>query len=441
MTSSTAVLTATATETATPKHCAAAPLGSQCVGTDRLEALIERSGVLDTKTLNQLRNLVNEGKFKEADLAVFAKLAANVQAGRGSAAAGMDRDQLKDYLSRLVMNAADPNEINQGLHASCTAVAMMRDTARNDTPSFIHMALQLVERGYMENKKGEKAYINTTALKSALDDPKRQFDKCDIFERIFAATLIGHGVGPDAIYDHQTGSSTGMMGGANIEGLVGCTQSQYARIATFLKGEQQTVVEGDAAKATLIAQKPGQQLPLLCDIRWGPQGTKDACHMVLVTKIVGGRVYFENPHGSSTLDENRPPGVKYEGSKGHQSMPASEFFARLNRVVVPVGSGTPPAVAITAENDPVLQGIIDGTHGPTVHYDPAVGLLFNKNSMQQLSDKELKAFEEEFPEKKPLIAAEMERRKKVEWLQTEKDQDPRTPRQRMGQFPPPPPRP
>jgi hypothetical protein len=88
MTSSTAVLTATATETATPKHCAAAPLGSQCVGTDRLEALIERSGVLDTKTLNQLRNLVNEGKFKEADLAVFAKLAANVQAGRGSAAIG-----------------------------------------------------------------------------------------------------------------------------------------------------------------------------------------------------------------------------------------------------------------------------------------------------------------------------------------------------------------
>ena len=434
MTASTAVKSATGT--ATSEQCAAAPLGSQCVGTDRLVALIKRSEVLDTKTLNQLEDLVNEGKFKEADLAVFARLAANVQAVGGSAAAGMDTIQLKDYLSCLVKNAADPNQINQGLHASCTGVAMMRDIARNDTAFFIHMGLQLAERGYMENKKGEKAYINTTALKSALDDPKRQFDKCDISERIFAATLIGHGVGPDAKYDHQTGSSTGMMGGANIEGLVGCTPSQYARIATFLKGEPQTVVEGEVAKATLM--KLNQKSPLLVDIRWSQSG-KDANHAILVTAIKDGRVYYENPHGSEVLDREGPLGRRSEGGKGLESMPVEEFMRRINRVVVPVSDNAP---ALSVEKDSVLQGIIAATQdggGATVQIDPAVRLITEgkKNDIRELTAKELSVLEKEFPEKEPLIVAETERRnrKKVETLQTEEYQDPRKLRPGMVQSP------
>jgi hypothetical protein len=384
----------------------------------RLVDSIERSGVLEPATVAKLNTLVADGKMTEADLRVFARLVSEVKAGRGSSAAGMDKAQLQDYLSCLVKNAADPNQINQGLHASCTAVAMMRDMARNDTASFMSMALQLVDKGEMRGKNGETAQVNITALKSSLVDKSGKFPEADICERLIAATLMGHAVGKNATYDHQTGSSTGVMGGAHINGLVGCSPSQYARIASFLKGGEQTVVEGDAAQAAL--RQPINK-PLLVDIRWSPEG-KDANHAILVTKIENGRVYYENPHGSNTLDKNGPPGRRSEGKPGLESMPVEEFMARVNRVVVPVGSGNPPAVAITERGDKILQGIIAGTQDLTVHYDPSAG-QFNKTSIKQLTPKELVELEERFPEKKPLIEQEVKRRKVQELADLEAGRD------------------
>jgi hypothetical protein len=404
----------------TSSTCGPGTIGQQSVETSQLLAAIERSKVLDSATFKQLEKLVSDGKFNKADLAVFAKLASNAQAGRGSPAAGLDSKQLMDSkqlneaISCLVKNAADPNQINQGMHASCTAVAMMRDLARNDTASFIHMGLQLLERGHMLGKNNEKVEINTTALKSSLEDPTRKFDKCDIFERVFAATLMSYAVGDDAVYDHQTGWSTGMMGGvAMINGLVGLTPSQYCRIATLLKGKEQTVVKDDAAREVL---NKGQQLPLIVDIRWNESG-KDANHAILATKIENGRVYYENPHGSASLDKDGPPGRRSEGPKGLESMPVAEFMARVNRVVVPVSDKAP---ALTANSDEVLQGII-AQGGGTVQMDPAVHLISEgkKNDIQDLTIKELYDLAEQFNDKIPLVIQERERRKRVAILSDE----------------------
>jgi hypothetical protein len=222
-----------------------------------------------------------------------------------------------------------------------------------------------------------------------------------------------------------------MMGGvAMINGLVGLTPSQYCRIATLLKGKEQTVVKDDAAREVL---NKGQQLPLIVDIRWNESG-KDANHAILVTKIENGRVYYENPHGSASLDKDGPPGRRSEGRKGLESMPVAEFMARVNRVVVPVSDKAP---ALTANSDEVLQGII-AQGGGTVQMDPAVFLITEgkKNDIRELTPKELSELEKSFPEKKLLVDAERARRKKVEIQEIEDERDGRRSRPRMGQYPP-----
>jgi hypothetical protein len=257
----------------------------------------------------------------------------------------------------------------------------------------------------MLGKNNEKVYINTTALKSSLVDPTGKLPESDLFERVFAATLMSYAVGDDAVYDHQTGCSTGMMGGAMINGLIGCTPSQYCRIATLLKGKEQTVVKDDAAREVL---NKGQQLPLIVDIRWNESG-RDANHAILATKIENGRVYYENPQGSASLDKDGPPSRRSEGGKGFESMPVAEFMARVNRVVVPVSDKAP---ALTANSDDVLQGII-AQGGGTVQMDPAVFLITEgkKNDIRELTPKELSQFLDEHGEHvAERVEAELNRR-------------------------------
>jgi hypothetical protein len=237
---------------------------------------------------------------------------------------GLSRAQL---VGEILYACGDPGAITQGagMHNTCTVTAIEYMLARDNPAELARLAEGLAVRGSVSLESGERVtrvedsiapdrYLHGPSGKLVRDPSGTIPDPRATIDRLFQAALMDFANGGDRYSDKEDlsfgfeSSYTGLYPEQQRRALESVFDRPYAE----LRGRQ-------AIRA--IENQP-HLAPVMVDIEW-----KDSSHAVVVDRIEGGRVYFQNPMGPwhRALTVLSDPVRRIEDHHGKESMRLDEF--------------------------------------------------------------------------------------------------------------------
>jgi len=229
----------------------------------------------------------------------------------------------KDLLYGVMQEAADPYQVNQGSHGTCTVTAMQYMLCKQNPAEYVRIMQGITSTsGKTKLRDGSTLRLSPECIKP--DD--------NIFrstsERIFQASMMDFSNG-SLSYNNADDSQPKGKSGLNKDEQKKGLEALFGKKFKHKDGKgflglwtNKTAVVNELEKRG----KKGQETYVR--MHWG-DGKKDG-HAVVVYKVENGRVYFRNPWGEQSEKEdgkiyNNPPRRMEDKAKGLESMSISDF--------------------------------------------------------------------------------------------------------------------
>ncbi|HEY7162295.1 MAG TPA: hypothetical protein VH815_13600, partial [Acidobacteriota bacterium] len=242
---------------------------------------------------------------------------------------------MEDVIKELNKPSQNLNQDNRG---TCTVTSMTHTLAEKNPAEYARIVTDLATTGQSKIANGDT--ITPPADGFAQDNSNRS-----VSERLFQSALMNYGR-PGAGYQNWNKAGFPQPGGGTVDNgfppngsNLGALENKRVMEGLFgKKMERYTDKLPDRIK-TEIGKGNG---PVFTGLRWG-----NGNHVVEITKIEGGRVYFRNPWGpgavapngtaSGTAANNTNAGPQRQTedqANGIESMTIDQFNACGNDIIV-----------------------------------------------------------------------------------------------------------
>ncbi len=213
----------------------------------------------------------------------------------------LSEQRRKSDLGQLLRELDEPDRaVNQGNRGTCGATVITHDLAAHEPAEYARLVHSLMATGEATLRNGDRIHVPADAFAEDRSDRSTS-------ERLMQSALMQY-AHPDSTYHNAWADPVrdgGGQGGLSRDGYDdrkggGLATEEVERIAEGVYAKEHTVYDGSSflfrngtrmishAKSLL---DQGQR-PVLAFIKWPPSQ-----HIVEITKVEGGRVYFRNPIG------------------------------------------------------------------------------------------------------------------------------------------------
>jgi hypothetical protein len=195
-------------------------------------------------------------------------------------------------LSNAMVEAANPNRIQQGTAPTCTVASMQYELVSDDPAEYVRLLAGLTgPTGHATMRGGGALRIEAADASSAALDGR------PISQALFQSAAMEYANGRDASFDPIAGRSTNKKTGSVYSGLRPNQQTTILRQLFGIKYTNDTLFsEAEGAKALESLRgfdaAQAQNRPILLEIDQGPYN-----HVVTLERVAEGRVFFRDPYG------------------------------------------------------------------------------------------------------------------------------------------------
>ncbi len=195
-------------------------------------------------------------------------------------------------ISNALVEAANPNRIQQGSAPTCTVASMQYELVADEPAEYMRLLMGLTgPTGKASMRGGGELRVE------AEDAAAGALDGRSISQAIFQSAAMEYANGRDSNFDAVAGRSTNKRTGAGYEGLKPNQQTTILRQLFGVKYTNDTLfTEAEGAKAMenlrAFDAVGSQNRPIILEIDQGSHN-----HAVTLERIGSGRVFFRDPYG------------------------------------------------------------------------------------------------------------------------------------------------
>ena len=250
---------------------------------------------------------------------------------------GITREKI---LTSILQETSNPGEVNQGFHNTCTVTSMQYILCKNNPAEYARLMSGLISPdGKVEMRNGDILERDKGSIPFDGDFSR------SVTERIFQSALMEYANG---IFNYDNEKDKNVMLPFYDEiGFVGLYPEMQKFALEALFGKKFTLIYNNiftnfvntlTGKNTIIdklKELSGQDVYI--QMKWGVDDSLG--HVVVVTKVENGRVYFRNPWGP-TADKkgtkyDHPPRILEDPSSRIESMTIEDFLNWVQVIFIP----------------------------------------------------------------------------------------------------------